>query len=711
MLEVLYGLEFLLLMSLVVVWGLAGFAANGLKYTSQRLWRQTAHIGVWTGFILLALWCAITATVYFALGWHFVMDRVIVMLPLFVLPALLVARRALPLLNQSTEVTPESAATIAAAVHTMAAGTLLTAYLVLCDIPAIPDLRESVVYLTVLAASALLLHLYHRRRAAVIRARRQGIGVLAFRSAVWMLSAFGLLMTGYLWSLYDSKFPASMSMIHPETFTYGGGAIPAAAPFHRNHHNFHHHHHHHASATQAGDHGMINVTELTGPQAGSPDKRFKLIAQKQMIELPSGHVIEAWTFNGQVPGPMLVVNEGDLVEVKLINRDIDQGVTVHWHGVDVPNAEDGVAGVTQNAVMPGESYTYRFVVNETGSHWYHSHQVSSIQVVKGLFGPFIILPKDDQTGSDGFGKDNSRAEKTMDITVFSHDWETPEGIKTVLHVPGSGTGLERHRIIQPGTKVRLRLINSSSPTKIFSLNGTPFRVSAIDGWSINEPEAVTGKWLKIGGGGRYDVTFTMPDHPVTLALHREESEPADWIVFSHDGRGTADIRPGGAILNPLAYGTPAPIPIDDSTKYDREFLMVLDQIYLGHYNGRSNSLWTINGEVFPHTPTFVVEEGDWVKVRIVNRSFSDHPMHLHGHHVVVLSRNGKPYQGSPLVLDTVLVDPGETWELAFRADNPGIWMDHCHILEHAAWGMTMHLIYANVTTPYTVGEASGNYPE
>jgi len=684
LLETFYILETLLLMALLAVWGVACIAANGLKYAAGRQavcpwWGRSVRIGAWTGLLLVLLWCGNTAAVYFALGWHFAMDRVLVMLPLLLLPALMVMTLALSALNGHKAMTPANAANAAASVHTMAAGVWLVLYLVWFDIPSIPDAKESTMYLAVLAKAAVFLQLYHRRRVRVIHARGHGYLTMTLRGAAFAIAAVFLLAAGYLWSLERSRFPASMSMIR---------------------------HGHHAAAAAAGGSAQVSVTELTGPRTGEPDARFTLVAQKKMIRLPSGHTVEAWTFNGQVPGPELVVREGDLVEVELINEDIESGVTVHWHGIDVPNAEDGVAGVTQNAVMPGDSHKYRFVVRETGSHWYHSHQLSSVQVAKGLFGAFVILPKDDRAGADGSGESGAGPDgEAADITVFSHDWETPDGMRTVLHLSGS----DKRRIIPPGTEVRLRLANSASLTKIFSLHGTPFRVSAMDGWDLHEPEAVTGMRLKIGGGGRYDVTFTMPDHPVALALDGEKPETV--IVFSGDGQGTADIRQGGAILDPLAYGAYAPAPIDGNAAFDREFLMVLDQIYLGNYNGRTNTLWAINGEVFPHTPTFVVEEGDLVKTRIVNRTFSDHPMHLHGHHVVVLSRNGKPYQGSPLVLDTLLVEPGETYEVAFRADNPGVWMDHCHILDHAAWGMSMHLLYAHVTTPYMVGEATGNHPE
>ena len=693
-----YGLEMFLLFALAIVWGVTGVAANGLKYVSFQptrvsRWKRSVRTGVWTGLVLVLLWCIVVTSTYAALGWYFVMDRFIVMLPLLVLPALYVISSSVPYLDNTPIISPKSSVFVAASIHTMSVGVLLALYLVLCDIPSIPDLGESTTYLVTLAACAVLLYLHHRRRVGIIVSRRQGIQVLIRRNTVWALVAVVLLAAWYVWSLERSKFPEAMSMIHAETFEFGKGPkLPHA--------DFSHHHGHHADMP-AGGNGTISVTELTGPRTGEPDRQFTLVAQKKIIELVSGHTIEAWTFNGQVPGPPLVVHEGDLVEVKLINRDIEQGVTVHWHGVDVPNAEDGVAGVTQNAVMPGESHTYRFVVQETGSHWYHSHQLSSIQVVKGLFGAFIILPEQEKMSQPW------RSDEASDITVFAHDWETPEGMTTVLHLPEP----VQSQIIKPGTKVRLRLVNSASLTKRFTLNGTSFRVSAIDGWDIHLPEEVTGVQLKIGGGGRYDVTFTMPEHPVTLALHGEASEAEAYLVFSKDGLGTADLQAGSGILDPLKYGAPAPAPFDETTRFDREFLMVLDQIYIGHYNGRTNSLWAINGEVFPHTPTFVVEEGDLVKTRIVNRSLLYHPMHLHGHHVFVLSRNGEPYKGSPLWLDTVLVEPGEIYEVAFRADNPGIWMDHCHVLEHAAWGMSMHLMYHNVTTPYMVGKASGNHPE
>ena len=108
---------------------------------------------------------------------------------------------------------------------------------------------------------------------------------------------------------------------------------------------------------------------------------------------------------------------------------------------------------------------------------------------------------------------------------------------------------------------------------------------------------------------------------------------------------------------------------------------------------------------------FVVENGDLVHVTITNDTKAAHPMHLHGHHLLVLSRDSVPVSGSPWWVDTLDVEAGERYEVAFRADNPGIWMDHCHNLRHAADGLTMHVAYAGVSTPFEIGGEPHNEPE
>jgi FtsP/CotA-like multicopper oxidase with cupredoxin domain len=108
---------------------------------------------------------------------------------------------------------------------------------------------------------------------------------------------------------------------------------------------------------------------------------------------------------------------------------------------------------------------------------------------------------------------------------------------------------------------------------------------------------------------------------------------------------------------------------------------------------------------------FVVREGDVVTMHIDNHSGDVHPMHLHGHHAVVLARNGVRASGSPWLIDSLNVRDKETYDIAFVANNPGIWMDHCHNLQHAADGMVAHLMYEGVTTPFRIGGSADNQPE
>ena len=113
----------------------------------------------------------------------------------------------------------------------------------------------------------------------------------------------------------------------------------------------------------------------------------------------------------------------------------------------------------------------------------------------------------------------------------------------------------------------------------------------------------------------------------------------------------------------------------------------------------------------PNVPPLVVREGQLIKLTFVNRWVEPHPIHPHGHRMLVLSRNGRPATGSLWLPDTLNVGPGETYEVAIKANNPGVWMNHCHNLAHAMWGMVLHLMYDNVMSPYVAGTATRNHPE
>ena len=147
--------------------------------------------------------------------------------------------------------------------------------------------------------------------------------------------------------------------------------------------------------------GSTDLATLRGPDTPAPGgavRRFDLTARQATVTLASGATVRAWTFNGQVPGPPLTAAVGDLVEVTLHNADIAAGVTLHWHGYDVPAAEDGVPGLTQDAVAPGQSFVYRFRADRPGTYWYHTHEVSDQGVRMGLYGTLVV------TGSAAAGR-------------------------------------------------------------------------------------------------------------------------------------------------------------------------------------------------------------------------------------------------------------------------------------------------------------------
>ncbi|MEV4139324.1 multicopper oxidase family protein [Dactylosporangium sp. NPDC049742] len=430
-----------------------------------------------------------------------------------------------------------------------------------------------------------------------------------------------------------------------------------------------------------------SVADLRGPGAPAPGgtrRQYLLTAQTATVRLPSGREIKAWTYNGQLPGPPITATEGDLIEVTLRNTDIDDGVTLHWHGYDVPCGEDGAPGVTQHVVAPGEAFVYRFRADQVGTYWYHTHQASHLGVRRGLYGTLVVTPRGQQASTG-----------RLDLTLPVH---TFDGIGVIADQDG-----RTEHTAPAGTDVRLRLINTDSVPHRFALAGTPFRVTAVDGRDLNRPGEVSEAGLRLPAGGRYDLVFAMPDTPVALVLDNDHAgglrlRPDDHAGAVGEGTAVEDTS-GWPELDLLRYGTPAAVPFDADSRADRHFTIVLDR-GVAMVDGRPAYGQTVNGRGHPSIPDQLVAEGDLVRFTVANRSLESHPWHLHGHPVLILSRNGTPSSGSPLWVDTFDVRPGEVWEVAFRATNPGIWMNHCHNLPHAHQGMMLRLCYDGVSTPF-----------
>ncbi|MFC7549268.1 multicopper oxidase domain-containing protein [Plantactinospora sp. GCM10030261] len=450
--------------------------------------------------------------------------------------------------------------------------------------------------------------------------------------------------------------------------------------------------------TTGGGHGrsrtVVSVADLRGagpPAPGGTVRQHTLTASKATVRLPSGQEVEAWTYNGEVPGPAITATAGDLIEVRLRNADIDDGVTLHWHGYDVPCGEDGAPGVTQPVVEPGADFVYRFPADQVGTYWYHTHHASHVGVRMGLHGTLVVTPREAREA-------DARPARPVDLTLPVY---TLAGTVVLAGVDG-----RTEHSVPPGTPVRLRLINTDSDPHRIVLAGTPFRVVAVDGRDLNEPGELRDVGLRLPAGGRYDVTFPMPDGSVALVVDADR-EAGLWL--RPPGGANPETRVGDTATLPeldlLRYGVPAAVPFRQGDA-NRHFTMVLDR-GVAMVDGRPAYAQTVNGRGHPGIPDQLVAEGDVVRFTVVNRSLETHPWHLHGHPVLVLSRDGVPSTGSPLWMDTFDVRPGEVWEVAFRATNPGIWMNHCHNLPHAHQGMMLRLRYDGVTTPFDRSTGEG----
>ncbi len=480
---------------------------------------------------------------------------------------------------------------------------------------------------------------------------------MAAQVRLWLsgtATAAVVLPLGWFW--YDSLLPEDYDLAQMGQVDWGGGPVGE-------------------HASMSGHHHGTPVADLVVDPERPADVRETLTVRDD------GHRM---TVNGSTPGPTLRVTEGDLVEVRLVNDDVADGATLHWHGVDLVNAADGVAGVTQDAVMPGETYVYRFVADDPGSYWYHSHQISHVQVQRGLLGALVVEPDDAGGAAD------------VDQVAVLHQYGEGGTLNGVVGVSELAA--------QPGEEVRLRVVNTDNGIASVWSPDTPFRVLAVDGRELNQPGELSDVRVTVPAGGRVDLGLTVPTTGARLDFSGGQS-----LVVGPAEPAAARSSPPDRTLDLLSYGEPAPPPFDVDDP-DRRFDYVIDK-RPGFLDGTPGLWWTINGAMFPDIPMFMVSEGDVVVFEIVNDSDDAHPMHLHGHHALVLSRNGEPATGGPWWVDSLEVGVGDRYEIAFLADNPGLWMDHCHNLPHAAEGLVAHLMYDGVTSSFQVGGENGNQPE
>jgi FtsP/CotA-like multicopper oxidase with cupredoxin domain len=478
------------------------------------------------------------------------------------------------------------------------------------------------------------------------------------------------------WMWQASRMPAAYSVMEMGYLDYGGGVQPPADVGAHSGHGEGNGHDHHSKPTHS-------VTEMVADTSRPADVQVELVTRQEALTI-GGRSVAGFTVNGKSPGPEIRVSQGQLVEVHLRNESVAAGVALHWHGVDVPNAMDGVAGVTQDAVLLGGEFTYRFVADRAGSFWYHSHQVSHPQVAGGLIGSLVVTPQ------QGIAQQ-------VDVSALAH---TYGGVRTI-----NGKAEDLRVGARPGQRIRVRVTNTDNgPMQVWTTGS--YRLLAIDGAEVNQPSQVSGRSVTLTAGARADIEVRAPADGSAARLQLSK---ATAVIIGPQGADAPLPPQPGEELDLLTYGSPVPLGFDPA-RATRQFDYLIGR-RPGFVKGRPGMWWSINRHIYPNVPMFVVREGDVVLVHIDNRSSEVHPMHLHGHHMVVLARDGVAATGSPWWVDSLNVAANESYDVAFVADNPGIWMDHCHNLKHAADGMVAHLMYEGFDTPYRIAGSADNRPE
>ena len=504
------------------------------------------------------------------------------------------------------------------------------------------------------------------------RRSRRRLGTLRALRIVLPIVATVVIVAPLAWLWQASRVPASYSVMDMGYLDYGGRAAPAPGA------GGHMQGHMHDDRSESR-----LITDLIVDPARPADVRVELVARQQALAI-ADRSISGFTVNGTSPGPEIRARKGQLIEVHLRNESVADGVTLHWHGLDVPNAMDGVAGVTQDAVPVGGEFTYRFVANQIGTYWYHSHQVSNPQVAGGLLGSLVVTPK-------------SGIAQQVDVSAIAH---TYGGIRTI-----NGKAEDLRVPAEPGERVRVRITNTDNAPMSVWTNGT-YRMLAVDGTDVHRPTKVSVRSITLTAGGRADLEAQVPGDGSATRVQLTKSTA---VIIGPSGADPAPPPQPAAELDLLSYGSPVPLGFDPAHP-TRQFDYRIGR-RPGFVKGMPGLWWSINGHLYPNVPMYVVREGNVVAMHIENHSGEVHPMHLHGHHVVVLARNGVAATGSPWWVDSVNVLPRERYDVAFVANNPGIWMDHCHNLKHAAQGMIAHLMYERFDTPYRIAGRADNQPE
>ncbi|MER7536672.1 multicopper oxidase family protein [Streptomyces sp. NPDC097704] len=493
--------------------------------------------------------------------------------------------------------------------------------------------------------------------------------------------------------------------------------------------------------TPAADYVTPDSKEIGATEAlrkPGPERKVRLTAVETPLDLGGGRTVRTWAYGDELPGKEVRVTAGDTLALTLANH-LPEATSVHWHGLALRNDMDGVPGLTQRDVKAGGSFEYRFAVSRPGTYWFHPH--SGVQQDRGLYAPLIVedpgeplaydkewvivlddwvdgvdgstpdavlaeLGKGMGSGTDHGGMDMggsggmNHGMSHTSMTTRTSPSPSPSGPSRMLmgassDLLGGDAGdvgypyyLVNGRTPQnpqtftarPGDRIRLRIINAGGDTAFrVALGGHRLTVTHTDGFPVEHAQTDA---VLLGMGERVDALVTVGSGAFPLtALAEGKGRTA--LAVLRTGGGAApgsSARPkelDGKVVHGGQLKAAEPVRLEPG-RPDRTIEFDLTGSMMTYD-------WAINGKKYDPAQRYPVRSGERVRLAFVNDTTMWHPVHLHGH--TYAHANGGARK------DTSIVLPGERIEVDFDADNPGLWMVHCHNVYHAESGMMTVLGY------------------
>ncbi|MET9914521.1 multicopper oxidase family protein [Streptomyces sp. NPDC006476] len=462
-------------------------------------------------------------------------------------------------------------------------------------------------------------------------------------------------------------------------------------------------------------------------------RTIRLTATRSSLDLGERKVT-SWSYGGALPGKEMRVTAGDTLAVTLANH-LPDTTSLHWHGIALRNDMDGVPGLTQRAIEPGADFAYRFTVPHPGTYWFHPH--SGVQLDRGMYAPLIVEdPKEPLSydkewvvvlddwldGVDGTTPDAVFAQLTggrgmsmgggtgdadsgmshMSMREQSSPSPSPSARSRMMAgghsdlLGGDAGDVEYPYFLingrtakapsafkaRPGDRIRIRFVNAGGDTAFrVALGGHEMTVTHTDGHPVKHARTDA---LLIGMGERYDVLVTAGDGVFPLTALAEGKKASTMAVLRTGSGGTPSTttRPNeldGRLL------TADRLRADQSVALKRKSP---DRTIRLRLTGRMPRYdWAFDGKPYTPSQRHPVRAGERVRLEFVNSTAMWHPLHVHGHTFALADVTGGPRK------DTAIVLPRKTLRVDFDADNPGLWMVHCHNVYHAEAGMMTVLGY------------------